>query len=100
MEHWLGSHPDFQPCEVFSTKDGLPQFQYDSLRYKRVFADKIETKLQMAPGMNFKESWHLPMKLHPWFRRHGKLYEYEALYGKKPDQSSWFYNYWKNVRNF
>ena len=33
MEHWLGSHPDFQPCEVFSTKDGLPQFQYDSLRW-------------------------------------------------------------------
>ena len=100
MEHWLGSHPDFVPCEVFSPKDGIPQFQYDSLKHKKVFADKIKTKLQMAPGVNFKGSWHHPFKLHPWFKALGKLYEYKALYGKEPKQSSWFFDYWKDVKEY
>lgn len=100
MEHWLGSHPEFLPCEVFSPKDGIPQFRYDTLKQKKVYADDLKTHLQMAPGLNFKESWHHPYKLHPWFRSGGKLYEYNALYSRVPPKSSWFYDYWDGVKRY
>ncbi len=99
MEHWLGSHPDFMPCEVFSAKDGVPQFQYDTLKRKRVFADNLQANLQMAPGFNFKESWHHLYKLHPWFKKLGRLYEYNELYSKTPPHYSWFHKYWEGVRS-
>ena len=96
-EHWLGSHPGLKPCEVFSPKDGIPTFSYDTLKKKRVFAKKVTARLQTAPGMNFKEQWEHPYRLHPWYRKAGKLYEYKRLYGKKPDKNSWFYDYWKGT---
>jgi len=97
-EHWLGSHPEMKPCEVFSPKNGVPTFSYDTLKRKRVFADEVTTKLETAPGETFKQQWNHPYRLHPWYRKAGKLYEYKILYGREPDKkSSWFYEYWKGT---
>lgn len=97
-EHWLGSHPELKPCDVFSQKNGIPTFSYDNMKRKRVFASTVTAKLETAPGLSFKESWEHPYRLHPWYRKAGKLHEYKILYGKIPDrESSWFFKYWKGT---
>jgi len=97
MEHWLGSHPGLKPCDVFSPKDGVPTFGYDDLDEKNVYANKLTPKLETAPGLTFKEQWDQKYGLHPWYRRGGRRYEYNYLYGGQPDKSSWFLKYWNGT---
>ena len=97
MEHWLGSHPDMNPCDVFSPKDGVPSIMYDNLKQKRVFADSVTANLQEAPGVTFLQFWTHQYRLHPWYRLKGREYEYKELYSKVPPRSSWFYTYWKGM---
>ena len=96
MEHWIGSHPDILPCDVFSRVDGYPKIGYNVLQTKLQPASMTPT-LRWAPGMGFKEHWTNKYKIHPWFRKAGRLYEYRFLYKKEPDKDSWFYSFWKNV---
>ncbi len=97
MEHWLGSHPDMKPCDVFSPKNGVPSFSYDNMKRQRVFAGDLVTKIEVAPGIDFKEFWYHPYRLHPWYKQTGNLYQYQQLYSKVPSQLSWFYKFWKGV---
>ena len=96
VEHWIGSHPDLKPCDVFSAIDGVPTIEY-SVKGTSLFADDITPILRLAPGADFKTSYKKKYKLHPWYRAGGRLYEYKALYSKVPEKSSWFYDYWKDV---
>ncbi len=97
MEHWLGSNPEIQPCDVFSPKDGIPVFSYGEMKKKRVFSKNLTPRLQEAPGAAFEVSWVHKYRLHPWYKAAGKEYEYNKLYSKVPPKSSWFYEYWAGV---
>ena len=96
MEHWIGSHPDIQPCDVFSRIDGYPNIGYNVLQTK-LQPDNMQPKLRLAPGVGFREYWTNKYKIHPWFRKAGRLYEYRFLYSKEPDYYSWFYSFWENI---
>ena len=86
MEHWLGSHPDLKPCDVFSQSDpGTPKIGY---RAARLSVTALVPRLQVSMKGAFAEGG-----FQPWFMQEGKLYEYKALYSKVPDNSSWFYRY-------
>jgi roadblock/LC7 domain-containing protein len=86
MEHWLGSHPDLKPCDVFSRSDpGTPTIGYSA---KKLNVTALVPRLRVSMKGAFAEGG-----FQPWFMHEGKLYEYKALYSKVPDNSSWFYRY-------
>jgi hypothetical protein len=92
MEHWLGSHPDFKPCDVFSQSDpGTPQIVYKAGKLVSLNWAALVPRLRVSlQGHELSyEFWN------PWFMDKGKLYEYKALYSKVPDNSSWFYRHFK-----
>ncbi len=96
MEHWIGSHPDLKPCDVFSPKNGVPIFRYGTTIDKQITASSLDLKLEKAPGMDMKEFWkEKNFVLHPWFKKPGRLYEYKVLYSKEPSGSSWFHSFWR-----
>jgi hypothetical protein len=91
MEHWLGSHPGFKPCDVFSPSDpGTPMIRYTAARINL-------TALVPRLRVSMQDRHSTGEFLIPWFMSEGKLYEYKALYSKVPDNSSWFYRYFKIV---
>lgn len=97
MEQWIGSHPDMTPCEVFSPKDGVPIFRYGTIEEKGLNAATLTPVQHLAPGVNFKEFWQeKSFKLHPLFRKPGRIFDYNVLYSKEPVETSWFYSFWDN----
>jgi hypothetical protein len=89
MEHWLGSHPDFKPCDVFSPSDpGTPEITYKAAG---INCAALVPRLRVSL---LDRNW-TDLVLNPWFMQEGKLYEYKALYSKAPDNLSWFSRYFK-----
>jgi hypothetical protein len=97
IEQWLGSHPDLQPCEVFSPKDGIPSVAYANFKRMKLYAEGLTPKLRSGPGLPFTKFWTQKIRINPWYRANGRLFEYKALYSKVPDESSWFYSFWEGV---
>jgi hypothetical protein len=93
MEHWLGSHPDFKPCDVFSpSDDGNPRIDYWAAGINcTALVPRLRAPMQDRDCNRDSKG----VVLNPWFMHEGKLYEYKALYSKVPDNSSWFYRYFK-----
>ena len=91
MEHWLGSHPDLKPCDVFSrSHPGTPKIGYKARRLK---VSALVPRLQVS----MKGAFAAEGIFQPWFMQEGKLCEYKALYSKVPVNSSWFYRYFNNT---
>ena len=89
-EHWLGSHPDLKPCEVFGPENDNPDVPYGKEikmdRYKPPTLEKIQETIS---AQNISLSAY-----HPWFGIDGRLYSYEYLYSTIPQNGSWFYSIW------
>jgi len=96
MEHWISSHPDYQPCEVFSLDRGYPKVEYRWGKKNEKPSDISSwfPVRQLAPGKDFKAYWSF--YLHPWANLRGRLYEYEAMYSKIPSKTSWVYRFYPN----
>ena len=101
MEHWIHSHPSVRPCDVFEQKQG-----HTFVRANQVNLDEVELKRQMAPRKRVsdankgKPKWQWePDQMstkgtHPWFQLPGRLYEWNALYGSVPKNTSWVYSHY------
>jgi hypothetical protein len=91
-EHWITSHPDLKPCQVFSTMDGFPAM---------VYGRKVPVKLFHHPRLrtpdNLTEDYMSEVKnwgYNPYYTSLGKIWEYDMLYGKLPPDDGWFYKLW------
>jgi len=96
-EHWVHSHPDVCPCDVYP---GPYTWGYERLPQ----CDEWETNLVNAPRFPFLSDYAneeyllsvLKTKLGAWFSLEGRLHEWKSLYGKIPPKSSWVWNYFSN----
>jgi hypothetical protein len=61
MEHWLGSHPDFKPCDAFSPSDpGTPKITYKAAGINcNALVPRLRVSLQ-------DRNW-TDLVLNPWF---------------------------------
>lgn len=93
MEHWLGSHPDFWPCEVFSKLDGHVKLGY--LNYNASNLRGLVPRLRPAPPVaHYSQDFPTDTSFIDLYHLKGRLWMYEELYGKVPDiNTSWIYRY-------
>jgi len=96
--HWIGSHPDLKPCEVFG-HDENPPIAYGRKIKIHEFKPPNLQKIQDTMTTNASEAFwvHRGQKqyvYHPWYAKDGRLYEYKNLYSKVPQNDSWFYTLW------
>ena len=94
-EHWLGSHPDFRPCEVFSLSSDNPPIRYD----KWIELNKLRTpklvRVHESVTSNVSKSFLAKQcPSHPWFARLGRYFEYKQLYNIVPQNGSMIDNFW------
>lgn len=98
MEHWLGSHPDYQPCEVFGYEQKVTYELADTLDLAN-----LEPRLHIGTTMSFTQYWgniEDSTTLNPWFLRDGRLWEYKELYSKLPDKGHWMYSYLPSTADY
>ena len=96
MEHWIASHPDLRPCEVFSRSSGNKHIEYDRIVRPWQFRPPTLTRVQETMTANASAAfWRFERGVyHPWFGPMGRMFEYEQLYGKVPRNGSWIHTYW------
>lgn len=94
MEHWLGSHPDYKPCQVFNeskygTLENIPGI------LKVALDMGLEPKLEASvPPMDRNQANSFEKWLAPYFTKlSARLYLYKELYDKVPEEHSWVYSY-------
>ncbi|KAL3903735.1 MAG: hypothetical protein SGILL_010335 [Bacillariaceae sp.] len=85
FEHWISSHPDVKPCDVY---DGQYRRSYAALPK---WNEPWKPHLQQA-GWIPLESWPRFDAKGEWFCGKGRLYEFLHLYGKRPATDSFFYD--------
>jgi len=108
VEHWIGSHPDFEPCDVapvrhswfplFTGGSYLPNDFTSSRSYDFMWARaprrssapvgqlsrKTETMATETDNIVFREYYYLAGNLFRWFK----------LYNKAPPQNSWVWQWY------
>jgi hypothetical protein len=93
-EHWLGSHPDLKPCEVFSAENGNPLIRYGKrINVPGFKPPKLEKIQEAITNRTITKTAY-----HPWFQKDARLYEYKELYSKHPHNDSWFFNLWSESK--
>lgn len=107
VEHWIGSHPDFQPCDIapvsrswFPLKCGG---SYNEVDYSRSnvydFQWSIAPRRGSAPNgrIDCKAEQNLATKDEVLFREFsylaGNLYRWYKLYNKAPPPDSWIWQW-------
>jgi hypothetical protein len=88
LEHWLGSHPWLQPCDVYPNARYL--IAYSNL--PKPF-EKWTPKLQQAPWLPFQKFKGMFGK-GDWFCGPARLLEFEFLYGLRPQPNSFLWSYY------
>ena len=107
VEHWIGSHPDFAPCDIAPVRHSwfplrgegsyLPNDYTGSKAYDFQWADaprrssapagslsrKVEKEVGRKDDLIFREYYYLAGRLFCWFR----------LYGKPPPVTSWVWRW-------
>jgi hypothetical protein len=111
LEHWIGSHPDIRPCDVYG---GNYIYGYQDLPDE---PSSWEPKLQEAPWMplgtyfktfasrneDYKGRPSAYLKLvtsdltRNWLCGQARLLEFTLLYNKIPSVHSFFWSYYTNV---
>ena len=84
MEHWLGSHPDFKPCDVFGNYD----IKYGMVKENQL----LRPSIRYADNFTKKEFWRGNEDRSPLLKLEGKIYSFKTLYNKVPEQSSWMFS--------
>jgi hypothetical protein len=94
-EHWIYSHPDGRPCDLYK---GNFSCGYDNLPMEIRVHDDFD--LQLAPRFPYK--FYRPLKeLTPWTGLRHRLKEYSVLYNATPTDSWWGWDIdeWRQERD-
>ena len=87
MEHWMYSHPDVQPCDVYHNR----LFSYEN---PPLALDWVPMR-RPAPNHTKEEA---KMEFHPWFMLPGRFYEWGELYSAAPPEDSWVWAFYNDRR--
>lgn len=94
-EHWVASHPDSCPCDVY------PGTKYRDSRFHLPVKNTWIPELLRAPRESVfgreVSNFGFNKSEHNWFGTEGRIYEYQYLYKKIPDDDSWFWKYYPHV---
>ena len=84
MEHWIGSHPSLKPISVYPRYRGLLTYKWANkdLSWKPTLRAKV-----YRPGPIIVQS-------SDFYKRAGRLYLYEELYGEVPLPDSWVWKHY------
>lgn len=85
MEVWAYSSPHVQPCSTMK----------EEYMKKPSLEEWTPTILQMPKNEKIRGIG--PKTDYPWFKKQGRLYQYNYLYGEEPPKDSWF---WKTYQYF
>ena len=100
-EHWINSHPDVCPCDVYP---GTFLWAYERLPSN----DNWKPDLVYAPRFPMIEDYEEEEYLlsvrktiqGAWFSLVGRIHEWKTVYGKIPDENSWVWNYYKSSEGY
>jgi hypothetical protein len=91
LEHWLGSHPYLQPCDIYSRKY---THGYRDLPTPRTV---WRAKLATAPRFDIHTFLKISMLRGEWFCGQARLWEYAYLYdGLQPDRDHFVWKYYRD----
>ncbi len=101
-EHWIASHPNFRPCEVYEDTNN-PKIKYGETMLMRKF--QLPKLVKIQESMTKERAYDYWRKnrdhiINPYYGTYGRLYEYKKLYGKVPPEDSWFYTLWNEFEEF
>ena len=85
-EHWVGSHPHLEPCDVYSRR-----YTYGYRALPRTF---WIPRLAPAPRLNMSEFLKVTALRGEWFCGQARLLEYEYLYGLQPTPNHFLWKYY------
>ena len=84
MEHWIGSHPSLKPLSVYPRAHGpfTYNWQPKDLGWKPIIRDAVfrEPRIQQTAP--------------PFYKKAGRMYLYEKLYGELPPPESWAWKFY------
>jgi len=92
MEHWVHSHPDVRPCDVFNVIGSLQGYHnldnFETWKLDQSLAPRhpIEFYAHNIQDFNFYTSWS--------FDLNARVAEWDFLYGILPSQNSWIWPYY------
>ena len=88
-EHWIHTHPDCQPCDLVDS----PTYMWD---YP---TDSVSTTKSWRAAPRFAKEAFFPTlqkrNILPFVELDYRLFELEALYGRKPNNDSWVWKYYQ-----
>lgn len=92
VEHWIGSHPDFQPCDTSPTTGsttGTWNFFWakaprGSSAPNQLMSPEKEKQVLQTPDVVLREYYFLAGKIYCWYK----------LYDKAPSWDSWVWEYY------
>ena len=109
IEHWIGSHPDFKPCDVapvvktwfplISGRSYVPNDYSSSRVYDFMFGSAPRRSTSPPTKYSFSEwkEWRLNRRNEFVFREYyymaGNLYKWYKLYNKAPPANSWVWQW-------
>lgn len=95
-EHWIHSHPDVVPCDVYP---GIFVWSYGAIPSNNnwtpnlVDAPRFSIDAYKIEGLNSKSM--IERKVAPWFSLSGRIHEWMVLYGKIPHEESWTWDFYQ-----
>mmetsp|Transcript_45794 Transcript_45794/g.139123 ORF Transcript_45794/g.139123 Transcript_45794/m.139123 type:complete len:439 (-) Transcript_45794:229-1545(-) len=99
MEHWVHSHPNQRPCDVYPGQwnvahEKLPPSGTDWV-----------PELRRAPRRHSLEDYEYGvmerMREDAWYcGSDSRLYEFERLYGERPTEDNWFWRFYEASKGF
>lgn len=87
-EHWIASHPDIQPAQVYPTN----RFTYKMKDWSRKWKP-----LKRPADLSRKEKNFMERELPPWYHLPGRIYQWKRLYHAVPHNSSWVWDLYRNI---
>ncbi|GKY98768.1 hypothetical protein MPSEU_000833000 [Mayamaea pseudoterrestris] len=99
MEHWVGSHPDFVPCDVGPdhfymyqrNRTMLSQLEWSlAPREPRFRVPVIDSDKRNAAILQERRD----VRIREYFNMAGQLLRWNGLYGKVPENTSWVWKHY------
>ena len=100
-EHWVHSHPEVCPCDVYS---GPFNWGYQYLPANSDWTIELAQAPRFPSFDNYLSVplgyYHPDQREGAWFQLSGRLYEWESLYDAVPGNDSWVWNYYEKDPHF
>jgi hypothetical protein len=96
-EHWVASHPENCPCDVYSgdytwAYEQIPQ--HDNWTADLAMAPRVKSLKHYANFDSFNK-YYKNRRTGKWFTFEGRIFEWKTLYNQIPSNDSWVWSFYK-----